>query len=94
MTHLAKRRGTAHQDLLVDTGNRQLRLIFRKLSRHYTHGESMQEEELIVAVAEFLNKVRNNIFHGVKVYDDKADLDLLGTLNPVLLAIFKAAEGV
>ena len=42
--------------------------------------------------AEFLNKVRNNVFHGVKVYDDSDDLALLQRVNPILLSILRLAE--
>ena len=33
----------------------------------------MTDADLILAVAELVNKVRNNVFHGVKVYDDSDD---------------------
>jgi hypothetical protein len=53
----------------------------------------MQDDELVTAVAELLNKIRNNVFHGVKVYDDREDLDLLRNVNPVLLAVLEESEG-
>lgn len=47
----------------------------------------------MVAVAELLNEVRNNVSHGIKIYDDREDLDLLRHLNPLLLNVLEASEG-
>jgi len=52
----------------------------------------MDEDDRVRAVAELLNKVRNNVFHGVNVYDDKEDLKLLMLVNPVLLAVLLESE--
>jgi hypothetical protein len=93
MRWLARRRGTTYGNSIIDTGNRNLRKRFARLSRHYTAAPCMQDDELVTAVAELLNKVRNNVFHGVKVYDDKEDLDLLRNVNPVLLAVLEESEG-
>lgn len=53
----------------------------------------MPEEDRVVAVAELLNEVRNNVFHGINVYYDREDLDLLRHLNPLLLTGLEASEG-
>ncbi|GBC96762.1 hypothetical protein HRbin16_02571 [bacterium HR16] len=93
MMWLASRRGTTYGNSIIDTGNQDLRDRFARLSRHYIDGEAMQEDELVTTVAELLNKVRNNVFHGGKVYDDKEDLKLLKNVNPVLLAVLEESEG-
>jgi hypothetical protein len=93
MRWLARRRGTKYGGPIIDTRNAELRERFARLSRHYTAGEPMQDDELAMAVAELLNKIRNNVFHGGKVYDDREDLDLLRNVNPVVVAVLEEAEG-
>ncbi|MBI4483199.1 MAG: hypothetical protein HY652_09940 [Acidobacteria bacterium] len=97
MTWLARRRGTrrgtSYGNPIVDTGNPDLRNLFTRFSDHFTGRATMPEDDLVIAVAELLNKVRNNVFHGIKVYDDKEDLDLLRNLNPLLLTVLEASEG-
>lgn len=92
MTWLARRQGTTHGNLIIDTGNPNLRKLFTKLSRHYVADQVMQQDEHVTAIAELLNKVRNNVFHGAKVYDDAEDLELLRRVNPVLLAVLQECE--
>lgn len=46
------------------------------------------------ATAEILNRIRNNLFHGSKLYDDTADRTLLGLVTPILLAILATSEGL
>jgi RecB family exonuclease len=93
MKALAARRGEMYGNTIVDTGNRDLRELFGRLSRSYVNNAPMNEQEKVVALAELLNKVRNNVFHGVKVYDDRADLELLRFINPILVAVLSEAVG-
>ena len=44
------------------------------------------------ATAEILNKVRNNLFHGSRVYDDSNDCALLDLVTPILLTIVTSSE--
>jgi len=92
MMWLARRRGTTYGNPIIDTGNPNLRNSFTKLSRYYTAGQPIPDDEHVKALAELLNKIRNNVFHGVKVYDDKEDLELLRNVNPVLLAVLNESE--
>jgi hypothetical protein len=85
MYELARHRGSRFGNPIVDTGNPLLQNLFRRLSRVYTAGESMPDEDQVLALAELVNKVRNNVFHGVKVYDDQEDLKILRLVNPILL---------
>jgi hypothetical protein len=39
-----------------------------------------------------LNKVRNNVFHGIKIYDDRDDVRVLKLVNPILREILQACE--
>ncbi len=90
---LAKRRGTRRGDPIVDAAP-QLSEKFAKLAAHYSVSPSLSERDLVDAVAELLNKIRNNVFHGVKVYDDHEDFDLLQHANPILVAILTRCENL
>jgi hypothetical protein len=92
MDFLARRRGTRFRNHIVDTGNPQLREMFEWLSRHYTNQSPMGDDERVEAVAELLNRIRNNVFHGMKVYDDKEDTRLLERVNPILIDILRPAD--
>lgn len=88
MKWLAGRQGTTYANAIVDTGSPALRELFGRLSDHYRGGKPITTDDLLAkAIAELLNKVRNNVFHGAKVYDDKQDLELLRRVNPVLIAV-------
>lgn len=76
----------------MDTGNANLRELFERLSRHHLNQVPMSDDERVEAVAELLNRVRKNVFHGMKLYDDREDLKLLGLVNPVLLSVLRHSE--
>lgn len=92
MMKLAHRGGTEHGNPLVDTGNPNLRDKFSRLAAHYTQNATLPQADLVETVAELLNKIRNNLFHGVKVYDDREDIALLELVNPVLLEILRKCD--
>lgn len=94
MVKLSRRRGTYYGNPIVDTGSPELRDKFSKITTHYTKNPLLPQEELVEAVAELLNKIRNNLFHGVKVYDDREDAALLELVNPVLIAILRNCESL
>jgi len=92
MIKFAKRRGSKHRNPIVDTGNRELKEKFARLSNHYKEEISISDQELINSVGELFNKIRNNLFHGVKIFDDKEDIDLINLVNPILLEILEKCE--
>jgi len=94
MIKLAHRRGTQHGSPIVDTGNTDLRRRFARLAAHYTQGPRLSDDELVRNVAELFNKIRNNVFHGVKVYDDRDDIAVLEQVNPVLVAVLRRCESL
>jgi hypothetical protein len=51
-------------------------------------------EHLATATAEILNKVRNNLFHGAKIYDDTNDRELLSLVTPFLMTFVATCEGL
>jgi hypothetical protein len=92
LRRLASRRGTRHRGWIVDTGNRGLQTKFRRLSAHYLSGAPLAATEAVDALAELLNRIRNNVFHGIKVYDSREDLELLNLVNPLLQQILVRCE--
>ena len=72
---------------IVTTGN------FRRLSEHFREINSLPQNELVCEAGRFLNHVRNNLFHGEKVYESHDDNELLQLVNPILLTILKECEG-
>jgi hypothetical protein len=81
---LGKRRGARYGDPIIDA-NHKLTGYFSKLSMYlkntYTY---KKDDELANHFGELLNKVRNNLFHGDKSYNDKNDLELIQAVLPTL----------
>lgn len=92
MLKSARRRGTNYGHPIVDIGNQKLRDKFSRLVAYYTQDAGLSQADLVETVAALLNKIRNNLFHGVKVYDDREDVELLELVNPVLRAILRKCE--
>lgn len=84
MAKLAQRRGSKYKGPIVDTGNPELRAKFSKIVDFYNEKIRLSENEFVGYVGELLNKIRNNLFHGDKVYDDREDIALINLVNPVL----------
>lgn len=91
MLKLSKRKGTVYGDPVVDAGKR-LRPLFSKLADHYNEGLPLVDDEKLEIVGELLNKIRNNVFHGIKVYDQQEDIELLELINPLLQEILQRCE--
>lgn len=87
MEALANRNGT-DGGIVVDGIQRFCRRFRGKVLGRLT----CSPEEFGEAVAEILNKVRNNLFHGSKMYDDANDRALLELVTPLLLTIVAKAE--
>lgn len=94
MATLARRRGSRHASPIVDTGSAELREKFSQLAGHYAGHSVLSQRDLAEAVGKLFNKVRNNVFHGIKVYDDRSDIELLQLVNPVLATILRKCESV
>jgi len=99
MKALAERRGTSLGTPVLDVDrpeHHRGQELIRKLerfSRHYRSAMPLSDAEKVDALAEILNKVRNNTFHGVKVYDDQEDVRVLNLVNPVLEDVLRAVVG-
>ena len=87
MEALAKRRGT--EGGIVIDGKQQFCRIFRGKIL----GQSpCSAEKFAEATGEILNRVRNNLFHGAKVYDDSRDRALLELVTPFLLTFLATSK--
>jgi hypothetical protein len=81
---LAKRRGARYGDPIIDA-NQKLTSYFSKLSMFFKNTYSYKKDnELANHFGELLNKIRNNLFHGDKSYNDKNDLELIQSVLPSL----------
>ena len=54
--------------------------------------DELSDSKKLDTIAEILNQVRNNLFHGRKVYDDKQDRELLELVNPLMRSILRKIE--
>lgn len=89
MQQLATRRGERFGNAIVDVGNPELREKFSKLSKYYKKIISLTDEEIAEYSAELFNKIRNNLFHGLKVYDNREDIAIIQLVSPILVDIVK-----
>lgn len=67
---------------------------FERFSRHYGSRMRLPDPDKVDALVEILREVRNNTFHGVKVYDAREDVGLLRLVNPVLEDVIRCLAGV
>ncbi len=93
MFKLARRRGSHYGGRIVDTGSNELQSKFYRLAEHYTFNRPLDRDDLVEYTGELLNKIRNNLFHGEKVYDDREDIALLKLVTPILQGILAKCEG-
>lgn len=81
---LGQRVGSEFKNPIIDA-SRVLQEKFGRLSKFF-NGENIYkyDEELTADFAELLNKIRNNLFHGNKSYDNQDDKLLLKAVLPAL----------
>ncbi len=81
---LGSRVGSHFKNPIVDA-SKNLQEKFTQLSNFLKGKEIYKyDDELTVDFAELLNKIRNNLFHGNKSYDNQDDKFLLEAVIPVL----------
>ena len=91
LIYLGNRQGSHYKDPIIDA-SQILQAKFTLLSRFF-RGKYIYnyDEDLAADFAELLNKIRNNLFHGNKSYDNKEDKALLKAVLPVFLDITEIA---
>lgn len=55
---------------------------------------SVQKKELVITIIDILNRVRNNLFHGEKSFDNQRDIQLLKATCPILCKIAKLSINI
>jgi hypothetical protein len=87
---LAERKGTGTALPILDVNPyspQYLRQVFDELSLVWTGKKVHKPRWIANAVAEMINHVRNNLFHGAKDPDDAADKELLDRINLLLIRV-------
>lgn len=90
---LAQRKGTGTGKPLLDVQHYSpphLRQLFDDLARVWSGQATRKPKWLACAIAEMINHIRNNMFHGLKTLEDTADHELLDRVNPILIRILVA----
>ncbi len=81
---LGKRKGARYGDPIIDASPK-LTGYFSTLSMYFKNTYTYKKDDQIANhFGELLNKIRNNLFHGDKSYNDKNDLELIQTVLPTL----------
>lgn len=89
LLQLAQRRGTEYRNAIIDSGDAVQRQRNRQFADNVVGGRALTEADL-EALGWILTRVRNNLFHGKKMYDKAEDTDLLKIVTPVTQAIIRA----
>ncbi len=87
---LANRRGTATGERILDVSPyspEHLRRDFDELAQVWLGQAERKPRWIACKLAEMVNHVRNNLFHGAKAPDDEADRALLERVNPIVMGI-------
>jgi hypothetical protein len=91
LNYLGKRVGSYYRNPIIDS-SKNLQENFTRLRDFFTNKYSYeQDKDLAVDFTELLNKIRNNLFHGNKSYDNQDDKSLLKAILPVLKDITQIA---
>jgi len=90
---LRKRRGTDGGKVVETWGRGGQRMCRRQeFDKFACTYDELTDLEKLHTIAEILNQVRNNLFHGRKLYDDKQDRELLELVNPLMKSILRNIE--
>ena len=88
---LGKRKGSKYGNAIVDSSVR-LQEKFTRLSDYFNNEYVYENKrQLATDFAELVNKVRNNLFHGGKMYSSQEDRELLSVILPALKEIAQYA---
>jgi hypothetical protein len=82
---LAKRK-SINNDYVIG-GAQDSNELFKNLYMHFSFNTPMTTASQSKAIGMALKGIRNNLFHGGKLYDNTEDKDLLGLSTPILKAL-------
>jgi hypothetical protein len=84
LAYLGKRKGDRYGDPIIDASLNLSRYFFILQKYFNNEHQYRRKKELATHFAELLNKIRNNLFHGDKTYNEESDLELIKSVLPVL----------
>jgi len=94
VVRLRKRRGMEGGKVVETYGpERQRKGRRQQFDRFACAYDELTDSEKLGTIAEILIQVRNSLFHGRKLYDDKEDRELLELVNPLMKSILRNIEG-
>ncbi|MBL8206700.1 MAG: hypothetical protein JNM09_20875 [Blastocatellia bacterium] len=93
MVRFALRRGAQNNTPMLDASG-HLKDKFTQLSAYFLGTQQLSDDLVVSYTAELFNKVRNNVFHGGKMYDEQSDIEILEIVNPILDSILQKCEKV
>jgi hypothetical protein len=84
---LCNRKGSFYKNPIIDA-SKDLSMKFHNI-QNFLNGSSKYttEKEMAKDFIELINKVRNNLFHGNKTYDNENDRSLLAAILPLLVEL-------
>jgi hypothetical protein len=89
---LARRTGTRTGGPIIDVPSEEARDGMEKLARQWRGGEALTPAREARLTSHVLLRVRNNLFHGMKVEEDDADRALLDAVNELMASVLRAVE--
>jgi hypothetical protein len=91
LVYLGNRVGSYYSNPIIDS-SKNLQEKFTRLKDFFSNKYLYEnEKDLAEDFTELLNKIRNNLFHGNKSYDNHEDKSLLKAILPVLKDITQIA---
>jgi len=80
---LVKRKGDQNYHI-VDSNNSSDQVLFKDLYLHYSFNALITNKNKSRAIGKILKVIRNNLFHGGKLYTSNRDIELLEIATPIL----------
>jgi len=80
---LVKRKGDQNYHI-VDSNNPIDQVLFKDLYLHYNSNSIITVKNKSRAIGKILKVIRNNLFHGGKLYNSSRDIEILEIATPIL----------
>lgn len=88
LRQLARRKGSEYRNAIVDCGNNRQRESNELFAAMVANG-GVPTRDHLATLAWVLSRVRNNLFHGRKIYNQAEDAALLEIVTPIIMAIIR-----
>jgi len=96
MEELSEQYGSETNNPIMDSKGDNTRLNQQVFSDYWLNNNNnhVHKREMVMTMIDILNRVRNNLFHGEKSFDNKRDIELLRTTCPILCQVAKLSIGI